>query len=112
MIKPSSIKKLRFPFKIEQAKIIRSPYGFVILANAPNGKKTFTVKLIAVTHYSGFQSKLFRVLDVISNSNCTAFSRNPFVEYSPMDQVGTSFICESRLRVVRFCLRPNVKIDL
>lgn len=110
-LKPVSQRIFRLPFKIDKAEIIRGPYGYAMMANSPTGRKTFTVKLLTYNKYSGMLSKIFRTVDVIQNSNCTSLTRSASLEYNSHDQLAISFICESRLRVVRFCLKPNLMFD-
>lgn len=96
---------------MQSAEIIRAPYGYAMMANSPTGRNTFNVKLLTYTHYSGTMSKLFREVDIIQNSNCTSLSRNVNLEENSQDQLAASFICESRLRIVRFCLKPHIDIS-
>ena len=64
-LKPRSWRIFRLPFVVESAEIVKGPYGYAMLAVAPTGRKSFAVKLVALTHYSNNLSKLFRVVDVI-----------------------------------------------
>ena len=100
------------PFKTEGASVVQATYGYAMMATQLTGRKTSSVKLVALTHYSGYLSKLFRTINVVQNANCTSLSRNPYLEESLQDQLAVSLVCESRLRIVRFCLKPNIEVNL
>jgi hypothetical protein len=62
------------------------------------------------------QSKVFKTIVVDEsgqpeNLNCTSFMRNRKLETSVEDQLGTSMLCNQKMRAARICLRPNMNLS-
>jgi hypothetical protein len=81
-----------------------------MLVYSPKGRKTYDVKLLVHKFYADTLSKVYKSIQLVSNRNCSSLQRNRYLESTSYDQLVVSFLCESRLRLVKVNMRPNIKL--
>ena len=52
------------------------------------------------------------MIKIDSNQQCISLNQEPYLASSPEDQIAVSFVCDTRLLVLRLCMRPHFLTDM
>lgn len=95
------------PFDGFNGEVAGNDYGSAFLI-----RRDHQVHLAALSYYSAPNSRIFKVLNVTKDEECTSLNHDSYYEFSPEDQIAVSFICNQYLMIIRVCMRPNLLLDM
>jgi hypothetical protein len=91
-------------------EMVSNKFGYCFLAKKYLNSKNFNMYLVAVSFYSGVNSKVFKMIYVSKDVECN--SLNIDLSVAIEDEIQVNFICGTQLYQYNVCMRPHLEIDL
>lgn len=110
--KEDSKRLIKLDYDYFNGEVASNKYGSAFLFSRKTVGDNYEVFLVAESFYSAPNSRIFKMINITQNEQCTNLNEDLYYESSPEDQIAVSFICNQYLRIYRVCMRPHVNIYL
>eukprot|EP00347_Sterkiella_histriomuscorum_P013212 403365576 len=102
---------LRITFDEYSTDVARNKYGYTFLVKQNITQNSYDAYLGAVSFYAGSQSQILKLKKLGRNLDCNSLNYDDYLASDKEDQIAVSFVCNTQLYVVRFCMRPHLNLE-